>query len=86
VPATVRPEFYDASKLAVLQQVFEDTWAEVVRQHPDREPSKDEEVRTELAREIVAFASTGVSDPNELGRWALKSVRNLGLLRETQPP
>jgi hypothetical protein len=79
-PQRFVPSSYDANKLAVLQQVFEDTWAEIIRLHPDREPSHDEEIRTELAREIVAFASAGVSDPDEIGKWALKSVRNLGLL------
>jgi hypothetical protein len=60
---------------------FDQIWERVVLEHPNREPSRDDEVRTELAREIVAYASTGISDPDELGKWALKSLRHVGLLR-----
>jgi hypothetical protein len=80
-PQRFVPHSYDANKLAVLQQVFDDIWAEVVRLYPNREQSTDEEIRTELAKEIVAYASTGVSDPEELGMRALKSLSNFGLLR-----
>jgi hypothetical protein len=74
-PQRFVPHSYDAAKLAVLQQVFEDTWAQVVREHPNREPSRDEEIRTELAREIVAYASTGISDPEGSADGPLRACK-----------
>jgi hypothetical protein len=39
-PQRFVPHSYDANKLAGLQQVFNETWEQVVQQFPNREPSK----------------------------------------------
>jgi hypothetical protein len=81
-PQRFVPPSFDPSKLGVLEQVFDSTWELIRLAYPNRDPSKDEEVRTELAKAIAAEACTGVSEPNVLCKLALKSLFGTGRFRQ----
>ena len=68
------PATYDAAALRVLQQVFDSAWARIEAERPLRDRQKDEELRTRIAKAIVAQASLGVSDPEELREAALRDL------------
>jgi hypothetical protein len=68
------PVTYDAAALRVLQQVFDSAWATIEAARPSRDRTKDEELRTRIAKAIVAQASEGVSDPEELREAALRDL------------
>jgi hypothetical protein len=80
-PQRFVPQSYDADKLRLLQQVFDGTWDLIELTYPNRDLSKDEEVRTKLAKEIVTQATAGASEPEMLCKLALKRLRVAGLLR-----
>jgi hypothetical protein len=73
-PKRFVPESYDPEKLRILQQVFDSVWDQVSLQYPSGDTGRDEELRTELARAIVAEANEGVTDPVELGRVAVMAL------------
>lgn len=73
-PQRFVPQSYDAEKLSVLQQAFDAAWKHIESRTTRRALAVDEELRTLLAKAVVEHASTGISDPEELGRLAVKSV------------
>jgi hypothetical protein len=75
VPAS----YNNPEKLRVLQEVFDVTWDLVRLSYPNRDASRDDEMRIEIAREIAVQASTGVSEPHVLCKLTLKSL--IGRLR-----
>jgi hypothetical protein len=80
-PQRFLPKSYDASKIPILQEVFDGTWELVRLTYPNRDLSKDEEARTELAKEIATHASRGVSEPAALLKLALKRLIGAGRFR-----
>ena len=75
-PQRFVPESYDAEKLNVLQQAFDAAWKQIASKTSQKDLASDEELRTLLAKAVVDHASTGISDPDELARSAIKSVCN----------
>jgi hypothetical protein len=67
------PASYDPEKLRILQQVFDNTWEQFAREHPNRDVAIDEALRTDLARTIVEVAD-GITDPEELRRLAMQAL------------
>ena len=80
-PQRFVPHSYDASRLEMLQQVFDGTWELIKLTYPNRDLRKDDKLRTELAKEIAAHASTGVGEPQLLLKLALKRLLGTGRLR-----
>jgi hypothetical protein len=72
VPRRFVPADYDADKLRVLQQVFDETWEEVAHLYPSESA---EEARTILAKAVVAAASGGISDMSQLRDRALQTLQ-----------
>jgi hypothetical protein len=73
-PQRFVPSYYDSEKLRVLQQAFDDAW-EVIPT-----PLHTDELRDELAKAIVTYASNGVSDLDQLRDLAFKALRDRGRL------
>ena len=72
VPRRFVPADYDADKLRVLQQVFDESWEKVAHLYPSESA---EEARTVLAKAVVAAASEGISDIDELRERALQALQ-----------
>ena len=67
---------YDPERLRTLQQVFDTTLEKMRADHPDRDSSKDEELRETLAKVLVVSAEDGVSDPKALQYIAADTIES----------
>jgi hypothetical protein len=54
------------TELAVLDQAFEVSWADVAAYDPFRDFGKDHELRFALRRKLFALASRGMRDPEAM--------------------
>jgi hypothetical protein len=65
---------YDTSTLADLTEAFETTW-EVLQAHdPFRDWEQDDELRLALTGKLLALATDGLTDPEQLRSLALESL------------
>ncbi len=76
-PQRFAPDSFDADKLRILQQVFDSTWEQVLADHPSRDGSNDEDLRTQLAKLIVLSAEEGISDAERLRAIAAETLAML---------
>jgi hypothetical protein len=68
------PKSYDAAKLCLLQDVFDETWQLLVLRFPNRTRQEEERIKTVLAKTIVDLSVEGTFESSELFRRSLKSV------------
>ena len=71
MPKRFVPADYDPAKLQVLQQAFEEAWEEVAARYS---AENAEEARAILARAVVAAASEGVANLDQLRERALAAL------------
>jgi hypothetical protein len=72
---------YDSSTLDKLNQAFETAWAAFNANRSPQDPKPDDELRTVLAKSIMALAASGETDPKKLWVQALEN-----LLRSQEMP
>ncbi|XSG81744.1 MAG: hypothetical protein ACPW61_11795 [Methyloligella sp. ZOD6] len=70
-------EAFDSEKLAIVQQAFDTAWVELRQTGFASDEATDGELRSLLGEKIMALASAGEFDRNQLVSRALKSFRNL---------
>ena len=71
MPKRFVPADYDPAKLQVLQQAFEEAWEEAAARYS---AENAEEARAILARAVVAAASEGVANLDQLRERALAAL------------
>ena len=64
---------YDEATLPLLAQAFSDTWIMLSERDPHRDCQRDNQLKTDLAEELMALVDEGVTDPNALCRLAFES-------------
>ena len=84
-PQRFVPKSFNAVKLATLQQVFDETWKALSARYSFRDRRKEQDIRTSLAKTIVAEASRGQFNPDKLRRVAMKHLRDAGMLPRNKP-
>ena len=62
------------TELAILEQAFEVSWADVAAYDPFRDFKKDLELRFTLRRKLFALASRGMRDPEAMRREILATL------------
>jgi hypothetical protein len=73
-PQRFVPKDYDARKLAILQDTFDETWQLLKLRFPVRSKEDDERYRAVLAKVIADMAQRGIADPRELFQGSIKAV------------
>jgi hypothetical protein len=85
MPHRFAPKSYDARKLAILQDTFDETWQLLTLRFPTRTKKEDEHYRSLLAKVIVDMSLRGINDPQELFRGSIRGVL-ANLDRESRGP
>lgn len=65
---------YDTTRLMALEMAMNSVWSTLQAHDPLRDWSKDDELKTLLAKKIMAIAETGVLDPQEVRAKALNDM------------
>jgi hypothetical protein len=64
---------YDEATLSLLTRAFGDTWIMLKDRDPFRDWERDNQLKTDLAEELMGLVDEGVTDPNVLRRLAFES-------------
>jgi hypothetical protein len=70
--ASPYPHSYDEATLPLLAQAFSDTWI-MLSERETRDWERDNQLKIDLAEELMALVDEGVTDPNALRRLAFES-------------
>ena len=69
-----RPDIYDPTTLAVMDQAFAAIWYDVRADDPFRDYANDSELRIAIGHKLMELVANGVNDPIRLGYLTLKSL------------
>ncbi len=68
-------EVFQPEDLDILDQAFEQTWAMVAEEHPSRDHSKDENLKTSIRQKLLTIASAGIVDIELMRKMTLAALR-----------
>jgi hypothetical protein len=69
-----RPRVFSPHELEIIERAYAAAWTEIAAQNPDRDTSKDEELKFGLRKRLLSTAKKGLSDPDGLRDKVLRGL------------